>query len=1125
MICYKILSEPMKIMNISSPLRTLPKLLALLIALTCTPPLIHAKVGEQENWYVAKELELDSVPQPTKYFKDPANGKEYVIGLERISVVKLDLEGNIEKYFFPLEPQFDASALRSYPINFDIFAGGNIILLYEKKTHYLSDDRTYHIAYGTLVDGLITAITIDSPGNYHPSQSGDGRIPITLSGGTLHPDNEIEGSELSPTGFAYTTSTLHSTASPLKKITLNSVSPRYLSPPSVNINAETVVEEASVTVNLGMGYRFQELEETFSSSESGGNQVHISTDGHIYITKSVRESTNEWGPVTFHMVKVYTLDTESNPSDPSLSLVKSFKLYPGTAPGQINGNIYGITATNDNILLSDGDYLNYYSSDGTFIKRVVFNGSSLDLSQTNQILTQHGVHDIEGRRLISNNSFIGGDTAMSGWVSQNWTKDGDIAVVSYFEGNYGGTWSNKYFFQKWKRAYRTKGLPTHNVIPQPVVRSITQRAGTNILDIDFEIIDPDDDTATAGILGTIAIEDGINDWGEYQNNSHNEFNDLTKLIVPSSLTDGTDALIGQPIATNEMHRVSWYVKGDWSELTGDLKVGVFAQDARRSMPVDLHFLKIPTEDGNLTISRSPLKDSDILNYFQYLLSIGDPRVSLNDSKIVDSSGITLVGNTQGRNHQNPSTKQGRDFFMNDLGYRWASIAELSIAREAATPGTVNSWDATNQVKPRNLPNRVNEYGFDTGNHGTRAWWVVKESSLEIPVFTSLVLDNNGTENEGFGEMVSISNNQVLIGRKDATNYYERKAYYFESSEDIVSIQSEKIVEPEDNGSIDFSNYFGIGKNTEGVNLDIDSNIAAIPALFAYKALPNGDVDHNTFGAGAVFLFDLSSGTPSQIQRVAASDGSEYDFFGNAIDLDGDLLVIGAHSDDPGGVQDSGSAYLFKKSSSGLFEQTAKLIPEDSFKYMHFGHSVAVMNNRVAIGGNYGSEQAVYLYSVSESGEPSLTQKIQRPGDRGGHFGYDLAMIDQWLVIGSNDGAHLFKINSNGNAELATSIYSPRDQYFTFGLSVAIDGDRLVIGAPGEDSDNGSQSGVVYVYQILEDGKVRLLESLIHPTGKANDQFGLSVSISGLNILVGAPGYDLDNDRWNAGSAVLFRASQ
>ena len=207
-----------------------------------------------------------------------------------------------------------------------------------------------------------------------------------------------------------------------------------------------------------------------------------------------------------------------------------------------------------------------------------------------------------------------------------------------------------------------------------------------------------------------------------------------------------------------------------------------------------------------------------------------------------------------------------------------------------------------------------------------------------------------------------------------------KLIIFESSEDAKSIQSEKIVEPVDNRSLSY--YFGTGINTDGVNLDIDSNIAAIPAILAYKALPDGGYDGDTHGAGAVFLFDLSSGTPSQIQRVAASDGSENDYFGNAIDLDGDLLVIGAHKDDPGGVNDSGSAYLFKKSSSGLFEQTAKLIPEDSSVWMNYGHSVATANNTVAIGSGSGY---VYLYSVSESGEPSLTEKIQRPGDRGGFF--------------------------------------------------------------------------------------------------------------------------------------------
>jgi hypothetical protein len=57
-------------------------------------------------------------------------------------------------------------------------------------------------------------------------------------------------------------------------------------------------------------------------------------------------------------------------------------------------------------------------------------------------------------------------------------------------------------------------------------------------------------------------------------------------------------------------------------------------------------------------------------------------------------------------------------------YRWASTAEVTKAREAATPGGVNNWTATNQVKPRNLPGKVNEYGFDVST--TSGFWVIKE---------------------------------------------------------------------------------------------------------------------------------------------------------------------------------------------------------------------------------------------------------------------------------------------------------------------------------------------------------------------------------------------------------------
>jgi hypothetical protein len=67
---------------------------------------------------------------------------------------------------------------------------------------------------------------------------------------------------------------------------------------------------------------------------------------------------------------------------------------------------------------------------------------------------------------------------------------------------------------------------------------------------------------------------------------------------------------------------------------------------------------------------------------------------------------------------------GRDYFMQKLGYRFATPAEVTKAREAATPGGVNNWPASNQVKPRNLPGKVNEYGFDV--YTTSGYWVIKE---------------------------------------------------------------------------------------------------------------------------------------------------------------------------------------------------------------------------------------------------------------------------------------------------------------------------------------------------------------------------------------------------------------
>ncbi|MAV76072.1 MAG: hypothetical protein CL691_05580, partial [Cellvibrionales bacterium] len=84
----------------------------------------------------------------------------------------------------------------------------------------------------------------------------------------------------------------------------------------------------------------------------------------------------------------------------------------------------------------------------------------------------------------------------------------------------------------------------------------------------------------------------------------------------------------------------------------------------------------------------------------------------------------------------------------------------------------------------------------------------------------------------------------------------------------------------------------------------------------------------------------------------------------------------------------------------------------------------------------------------------------------------------------------------------------------FGMSVSIDGDTVLIGADGDD-DNGNKSGSAYVY-THSNGVWTQQQKLTASDGAENDYFGHSVSIDGDTALIGAWG-----DDYRQGSAYLF----
>jgi hypothetical protein len=273
----------------------------------------------------------------------------------------------------------------------------------------------------------------------------------------------------------------------------------------------------------------------------------------------------------------------------------------GSAPGQFQNPQDISFLKGGTLLVSDDNYISFFDTNGTFTKRTNSGRISLSVALDETILSNQKLVNRDGNLLQS-------FTSIASNARTVFTPEGDLIVSPH----------NGHKIQIWKRSYRTKGLPVRNIIPQPVMRAITQRAGTNIIDLDFEILDPDDANATVGIL---AAQDGA-------------FSDTSKWILPQTWVDGTGSKIGTPIATNQVHRVSWNVKPDWPDSTGTLKFEIICHDARRTAPVDLHFLTLPLPDGNLTISRSPLKDSDFLSYGKFLLTTGQAQFESNVSKVV-----------------------------------------------------------------------------------------------------------------------------------------------------------------------------------------------------------------------------------------------------------------------------------------------------------------------------------------------------------------------------------------------------------------------------------------------------------------------------------------------------------
>lgn len=284
---------------------------------------------------------------------------------------------------------------------------------------------------------------------------------------------------------------------------------------------------------------------------------------------------------------------------------------------------------------------------------------------------------------------------------------------------------------------------------------------------------------------------------------------------------------------------------------------------------------------------------------------------------------------------------------------------------------------------------------------------------------------------------------------------------------------------------------------------------------------------------SAFVISACAITPVQQTKLVAGDRQPDDFFGYSVALSDQTALVGAYKDDNDAGIDAGAAYVFVYSGNG-WQQQAKLTAMDGAPNDTFGGNVALDDNLAAIGSrgddDVGEDSgSVYLFVRKHDTWSPQGRVIAADGAAGDAFGQSVAISSDYLVVGaphdddfgdSSGSAYVYK-RQNGNwhqdAKLTASDGSEGD---VFGISVSISGDTILIGADLDD-EIADNAGAAYVFtRSKNDGWIEQAK-LTAADGSETDLFGVRVSISGDTALISARRDDDERMGEDAGSAYVF----
>ena len=373
----------------------------------------------------------------------------------------------------------------------------------------------------------------------------------------------------------------------------------------------------------------------------------------------------------------------------------------------------------------------------------------------------------------------------------------------------------------------------------------------------------------------------------------------------------------------------------------------------------------------------------------------EPRVWVQDSRLDPSDGadidgvgyaVALSGDTALVGAYQHDTARGEDagavYVFVRSGTTWTETARLEASDGAARDWFGLSVAIAGDVAIVGAPQHDTARAADAG----AAYVFVRSGTTWTE--TARLEASDGTFSAAFGNAVAIDGSTALVGARSA-----------DSARASNSGAAYVFVERGAGWSLEAKLEAGDGEDGDalGVAVALSGDTALLGA--------NGDTTARGFGAGSAYVFVRSGATWSAQAKLEASDASASDVFGYSVSLDGDTAAVGALYDDTPQGTDAGSAYVFVRSGTS-WTQEVRLSPSDGARGDFFGHAVAVQGDTLLVGAPYHSPPAglnagsAYVYVRRGSAWAFVSRLDARDGAATDQLGRAVALDGDTALVGA-----------------------------------------------------------------------------------------------------------------------------